>query len=159
MELYSLGWVNVNNNKPITDTCRTSFQITNWISVETFSVHVHFLQSAIMGGKRSTSKEVLAEENPDMQHICGHQILVTKIRNRGSMACIWTNFIPSIGAVYSSLHLSLVSTERYESVWFGTVLFGMAPLDLACVSTADHTLTWWAGFMPDACMLCCRSAS
>ncbi len=43
--------------------------------------------------------------------------------------------------------LSLVSTERYSSVWYGTVLL---PLDLACVSTADCNLIWWGGYMPDA---------
>ncbi len=47
----------------------------------------------------------------------------------------------------------LVSTEGYSYVWCGTVLFGMVPLDLACVSTADCTLTWWARYMSDAYVL------
>ncbi len=47
--------------------------------------------------------------------------------------------------------ISLVSTERYSSVWFGTVLFRTVPLDLACVSTANCILTWWAVCMMDTC--------
>ncbi len=46
--------------------------------------------------------------------------------------------------------LSLRSTERYSSVWYGTVSIGTAPLDLACISANDCTLTWWA-------VLCCAA--
>ncbi len=38
-------------------------------------------------------------------------------------------------------HLWLVSTERYGSVKYGTVQFGMAHPDPACVSNANNTLT------------------
>ncbi len=41
-------------------------------------------------------------------------------------------------------NVSLVYTDRYSSVWCGTVLLGTVSLDLACVSTASCTLTWWA---------------
>ncbi len=38
------------------------------------------------------------------------------------------------------------------TVQFNTVFLRVVPLDLTCVSTANNTLTWWAGLMPDAYM-------
>ncbi len=48
---------------------------------------------------------------------------------------------------------SLVSTEGYSSVWYSMVTLSALPLDQACVSTAYHTLTWCAGYMPVACVV------
>ncbi len=45
---------------------------------------------------------------------------------------------------------SIGSTERYSSVWSGMIV---APLDLACVSTADGTLSQWVGYKLDAYVL------
>ncbi len=47
----------------------------------------------------------------------------------------WDQGIPYI------VILSLISIEWYSSVWHSMVHFELVPLDLACISTADHTLT------------------
>ncbi len=46
----------------------------------------------------------------------------------------------ALARVRHALYSSLVSTEWYSSVWYGMERFRMAPLDLACISTADCTL-------------------
>ncbi len=46
-----------------------------------------------------------------------------------------------------------VSTERYSSVWYDMVPFGMVPLDLARVITTNCTRTWLVGICQ--MHLCC----
>ncbi len=69
---------------------------------------------------------------------------------------MWVSISPAFSKC--TCHLSLMSAERYSSIWYSTVHSWTVRIDLACVSAANLTLSWWAGFMPDAYVWCCISA-